>query len=278
MADAKITALVALATVADEDLLAIVDDPSGTPVTKKITRANFLTGAISPTTIELGHASDTTLARSSAGNMSIEGNVVYRAGGTDVPIADGGTGASTAAAARTALGLDALNWALLTGTSFPGSPSTNDRFHRTDLDAEFYYDGTRWVTMQTYMALTSMQTVVFPFSATNANSPRAALSVPTGFSDAWLVDYQCAFFVAGGGTALSGSHKWVITSVKQPGGTASITVNIDSGASSAWRVDKAAIGSLWTATNFVLETTSTKTGTPGNLTFGIQVRYQLVAT
>jgi len=44
--------------------------------------------------IELGHVSDTTLARSSAGNVSIEGNVIYRAGGTDVAVADGGTGTS----------------------------------------------------------------------------------------------------------------------------------------------------------------------------------------
>jgi len=44
MADAKITALDALATVADEDVLAIVDDPSGTPVTKKVTVPNLLAG------------------------------------------------------------------------------------------------------------------------------------------------------------------------------------------------------------------------------------------
>lgn len=49
-------------------------------------------------TIELGHATDTTLARSGAGDMTIEGNVVYRAGGTDVPVADGGTGLSSATA------------------------------------------------------------------------------------------------------------------------------------------------------------------------------------
>lgn len=57
------------------------------------------------TTIELGHASDTTLARSGAGDVTIEGNAIYRAGGTDVPVTDGGTGASTASAARTNLGL-----------------------------------------------------------------------------------------------------------------------------------------------------------------------------
>lgn len=58
------------------------------------------------TGIELGHASDTTITRASGGDLNIEGNIIYRAGGTDVPIADGGTGASTAAAAKVALELD----------------------------------------------------------------------------------------------------------------------------------------------------------------------------
>jgi hypothetical protein len=66
------------------------------------------TAAPAPTTIELGHASDTTLARSSGGNVSIEGNLVYRAGGTDVPVSDGGTGSSSASGARSNLGLGAL--------------------------------------------------------------------------------------------------------------------------------------------------------------------------
>lgn len=48
-------------------------------------------------TIELGAATDTTLARSGAGDMTIEGNAVYRVGGTDVAISDGGTGTSTGA-------------------------------------------------------------------------------------------------------------------------------------------------------------------------------------
>ena len=61
--------------------------------------------AIGVGTIELGHASDTTIARASSGDITIEGNAVYRAGGTDVPVTDGGTGSSSASGARTNLGL-----------------------------------------------------------------------------------------------------------------------------------------------------------------------------
>ena len=47
------------------------------------------------TAVNIGHASDSTLTRPSAGDLSIEGNIIYRAGGTDITIADGGTGVSS---------------------------------------------------------------------------------------------------------------------------------------------------------------------------------------
>ena len=56
------------------------------------------------TAINLGHASDTTLTRASSGNVSIEGNAIYRAGGTDVPVTDGGTGVSSLTAGGVLLG------------------------------------------------------------------------------------------------------------------------------------------------------------------------------
>jgi len=47
------------------------------------------------TAVNIGAATDTTVARASAGDINVEGNIVYRAGGTDVPVTDGGTGASS---------------------------------------------------------------------------------------------------------------------------------------------------------------------------------------
>lgn len=77
--------------------------------------------------IELGHASDTTIARTSAGDITVEGNIVYRAGGTDVPVTDGGTGlsydtingaeATIASATTTAIGGLSSNHVSITGTT-----------------------------------------------------------------------------------------------------------------------------------------------------------------
>jgi trimeric autotransporter adhesin len=47
------------------------------------------------TAVNIGAATDTTVARASAGDINVEGNLIYRAGGTDVPVSDGGTGASS---------------------------------------------------------------------------------------------------------------------------------------------------------------------------------------
>ena len=57
--------------------------------------AYVISTSLQAATIELGHATDTTLARVSAGVVSIEGNNIYTVGGTDVSVADGGTGVST---------------------------------------------------------------------------------------------------------------------------------------------------------------------------------------
>jgi hypothetical protein len=73
------------------------DQPSFVTVNANVNAGNVVT-----TTIELGHASDTTLARSSAGVVTIEG-VEIRTG--TIGIGDGGTGTTSASAAASALGV-----------------------------------------------------------------------------------------------------------------------------------------------------------------------------
>jgi hypothetical protein len=48
VADTKISALTALTSTSDDDLIVLVDDPSGTPVTKKMTVLNLKTSLGSP--------------------------------------------------------------------------------------------------------------------------------------------------------------------------------------------------------------------------------------
>lgn len=88
MATKKITELTADTSPTSDDILPIVNDPAGTPTTKKATAANIITKAHG-----LG---DSTVVGVSGGVMT---------SGTDVAVLDGGTGASNASGARTNLGL-----------------------------------------------------------------------------------------------------------------------------------------------------------------------------
>ena len=71
MADKKVTQLTALTAPANTDLLLVVDDPAGSPISKKITIEDLFgkTSGLSVTTINLTSTGDTTLA---ANNFTID--------------------------------------------------------------------------------------------------------------------------------------------------------------------------------------------------------------
>lgn len=61
------------------------------------------------------------------------------------------------------------------GTSFPGSPSTNDRFYRTDRQIEYYYDGTRWLSTQLHTIAIQNSTAQSATFATDIVNPWASI-------------------------------------------------------------------------------------------------------
>jgi hypothetical protein len=169
------------------------------------------------------------------------------------------------------------------GTAFPASPATNDQFWRSDLGMEFFYNGTRWlsVTLFTVPIIDRAGVLANGISATTAAALRIATPPLNGGSDIWLVDRESRYFV-NGGTALSASHKWVGIFAKVDTNNAETTINtlnIDSGSSSVWRSTTAAINALLTSgTYYVLNSSWTKTGTPGNLLLEETISYRIVAT
>ncbi|MEX1173541.1 MAG: hypothetical protein WEG56_13120, partial [Chloroflexota bacterium] len=169
------------------------------------------------------------------------------------------------------------------GTSFPSSPTTNDRFFRSDLGMEFQYDGTRWLCTCLHHLPIYASDGTTPWSATDGGALRAAVPPLGDCSDIWLRRITTAFYVVSG-TALSGSHKWDVEfTAKRIGTNTADTLSslaISSGSENQWRQDDAGIGALMNdgTTHVQFETNLTKTGTPGNLYIVQTLLYRMVAT
>lgn len=203
------------------------------------------------------------------------------------------TGADTAA--KLAIGNAGAQLARINGTvqwdsrtSMPTAAS-GDRVWRSDLNLEFYYDGTRWLSTQLFKhqiiprfvtgaSTGDMNTVM---SATSSPGRVWSPSIGPG-TDFYIVSHFVTFKVNSGGTALGASHKWVGTLVgfdTSEGSTGTVdTTNVDSGSSGVWRTSLASINALRVSGTLFYQTTWTKTGTPGNLQVGQEFYYRIVAT
>jgi hypothetical protein len=188
-----------------------------------------------------------------------------------------GSGADTAA--RLAIGnagavLARINGAVAwnAGTSFP-SAATGDRYFRTDLGLEFYYDGTRWVTTQLFRDYIGNVAI----SATGTQTYR----IPTWATDQSFTLWVDAFLAATNvATTSDGSNKYVITLRKLDTANSPTTIGtIDTGSDThdVWTPHRNAIGAaLDPATSPALRIDATKTGSPGSCTFAGAWTYRLV--
>lgn len=172
--------------------------------------------------------------------------------------------------------LEPFQWSVpwTRGTSMPGSPVTGERITRTDLGLDFEYNGTRWLSTELHRHLIPISSAFMPITGSQVNRQVNPGVATLGL---WVEDLVTGFLVASGGTALGASHKWVgVLATNTP--TTLATVNIDSGASNAWRSDIQTIDVVVANTIIEFDLTWTKTGTPGNLYAFSFITFRLIGT
>ena len=192
-------------------------------------------GSVAVPSLELGHATDTTITRASSGNLAIEGNAIYRAGGTDVPVADGGTGASTLSSGQVLLG---------NGTSAIQSRAigiANDNIveidHASVADDDYAkftangVEGRSYAEVKTDLSLNNVEnTAISTFAGTSNIATTGALnsgSISSGFGN---IDVGSSNLTATGTISL-GATSFNDNSISNVNDIALVTISSDAGTS-----------------------------------------------
>lgn len=165
------------------------------------------------------------------------------------------------------------------GSSFPGTPGTDDKFYRTDRNLLYVYDGTRWLTVQQYV-ITLERNSAFPGTPISATTSAVyvggVLIAPD--HDLWMEHLCIAAFVS---TTNDGTKFWSFqlqSDDATPGSPTTIVTPDTSAASPGVYLSfRTAIGALLGTGARQLVLNVTKTSTPGNVQlWGVAVVGRLV--
>lgn len=167
-----------------------------------------------------------------------------------VIVPDGGLSASLAAQVRkAALGVTQ-------GTSFPSSPSVNDKFYRTDRNVQYYFDGARWLS-------TDLMNLVFVPDVANPKTATFTSRAPNphfGVHSIYVVQFVQTAYVSATTAAnyfvsqLASKLGAASTNIGTALSTQNVTINTHTAQSTAPNVVVA-------STEAVFEVTATETGT-----------------
>jgi hypothetical protein len=221
----------------------------------------------------IDHASLVTDFTPSAGG-AVATDAIWDAAG-DLAV---GTGADTAgrlakgaAGGVLAMGNSAVIWNA--GTSFPVSKATGDRYWRTDLGLEFYWDGTRWVTTTLYFT---------PGTDVSNQTTNVGTGRRTAFGakfDIFIVDFIVSCYTS---ATNDGSNYWTWNLAKTSTADAQTNLGtvVTSGDTAAtWYPHVTAINAVVvTATHPLIDMNVIKTNAPGGVYGNPGFTYRLIAT
>lgn len=103
---------------------------------------------------------------------------------------------------------------ILSGTSFPVSPASGDRFYRTDRNIDYFYNGTRWLSTQLFTQAITGQEVLLSQTATTVGEAARIANPWNGVCDIWLETAAFLGFVGGVGSWSIGLHSKTGSSAK----------------------------------------------------------------
>lgn len=201
-----------------------------------------------------------TLLESAAPDTPAAGLTLLYAG------TDGAVKKKNSAGVISKIGLDS-------GTAFPGSPASGDQFYRTDRNLLYYYDGTRWLTTDLYIASpTPGDAGATPYSATGTHGYFA----PDPTYGMYLVAFQGTTGVFG---TNDGSNYWTLELHRRNAAntnTSITTYNTAADTASNWVSHNQAIGAVLDASAKLLLFVHTKTSGPANLYISSRLAYRLI--
>jgi hypothetical protein len=212
---------------------------------------------------------ETNLSTALTNPMTTAGDIIY--------------GGASGVATRLALGavggaVSRINGAVAwnSGTSNPGAAVSGDRYWRSDLSREIFYDGTRWLTT-TEFALPLPVFSGFPPYSANGNDLVAATDMAHG--GMWVTRLTVTTVVL---TTNDGSRYWNFQLASFDGAVTqhNLGSSVNTSAATAGTYTKltATIGAAVTSGDVQLRIVYSKTSTPGNMYANGLVHYRLVVT
>jgi hypothetical protein len=157
------------------------------------------------------------------------------------------------------------------GTSFPGDPSTNDTFFRTDLGWLCYYDGTRW--------LTTWESSVFLSQTLYTANANPLVTVPRHDYAYYVSRVVHNTYVD---TTNDETDYWIINTEGQniAGGTTNLitTFNTSEDSPDTHTQHEGAADTPTPANTYRIQVSLLKNNSPGDIYFTSKVYYRLVVT
>jgi hypothetical protein len=159
------------------------------------------------------------------------------------------------------------------GTAFPASPGSYQRFLRTDLGYEFFWDGTRWLSMQEFI---EPGIITEALQATTATTPIYRWQMRRDFG-IYLTKIYADTYVS---TTSSGSHYYDVSFTRRNAANASVALGTPFATSadtaSNWADHTQTINAVLDAGTFEIQSAIAKTGTPGAMYLVPKIGYRLI--